>query len=171
MSNAYFPGTICTWSKWLIWPIHIYLFCFELLKFDWCISTACHLGHKYDVFACSLYGFARISLARATPCIGSSTDYVSHLWVRALLIHAACSSPNRKGDVPLLDRREMRIFVVSDSNSVEEIGIRHRLFLVQHVDSCVELICMLWSFWAWFGLFRDYFFFFVEVEKICYLLI
>jgi hypothetical protein len=67
----------------------------------------------------------------------------------ALFIHAACSSPNRIGDIPLLDP-EMRMFVVSDSGSGGEIGIelilivellmrtRHLFFLVQHVGSRVE---------------------------------
>ena len=39
--------------------------------------------------------------------------------VHALFIHATCSSPNRIGNMPLLDR----LFIVSDSGFEGEIGI------------------------------------------------
>jgi len=110
---------------------------------------------SFPVCGSSLYGltiFSFVLWLERLPCIGSSTGPVSHLWAYVLFIHAACSSLNRIGDIPLLDRREMRIFVVSDPGSGGEIGIgvnliiklltlmrtRHRLFLVQHMGSRVE---------------------------------
>jgi hypothetical protein len=38
-------------------------------------------------------------------------------FVSCLIFHAACSSPYRIGGMPLLDRREVSIFVILDSGS------------------------------------------------------
>jgi hypothetical protein len=127
-----------------------------LLKFDWFLST---VYYEDDVFACLIF----FGVTLPGP-----------LWVRALFIHDACSSPNRIGDMPLLDRwgRDIGVILI-----VELLTYTYLLAIACFSSAC-ELSCWIWHVSYGHSLLWGYgldpsttiIFLFAEVEKTsCYI--